>query len=203
MPDSTLLRTYFPRLATPQIPLLKGKLLPLSDHWQASEQRQAATAFLWIPPASPGGMLRLVLTRRSMTLPTHKGQISFAGGHRDAGDRNPAETALRETEEETGLRRNLITPLAQLPALPSVTGVLVTAVIMAAAAREEDFCLNQAEADLLILSPWDAFLMEKRQSFSLTFRGRERSSFAYLLKDLTVWGLTARMISQAIISRPL
>jgi 8-oxo-dGTP pyrophosphatase MutT (NUDIX family) len=57
-------------------------------------------------------------------------QISFPGGSRESADAGPAETALREAAEETGLDPAGVEPLAILPRLhipPSrfdVTGVL-------------------------------------------------------------------------------
>ena len=40
---------------------------------------------------------RLLLTRRTETVGSHKGQISFPGGMRDAGESDPIVTAMRET----------------------------------------------------------------------------------------------------------
>ena len=36
---------------------------------------------------------------------THSGQISFPGGKKEEVDHNMMDTALRETEEEIGLKR--------------------------------------------------------------------------------------------------
>ncbi|KAI6181482.1 NUDIX hydrolase domain containing protein [Aphelenchoides besseyi] len=44
------------------------------------------------------------LTLRSQNLRKHGGEVSFPGGKREVGDRDAVETALRETEEETGLQ---------------------------------------------------------------------------------------------------
>lgn len=45
----------------------------------------------------------IILTRRSGSLKNHAGQWAFPGGSIDPGE-NPQETALRELEEEVGLR---------------------------------------------------------------------------------------------------
>ncbi|APD09153.1 MULTISPECIES: NUDIX hydrolase [Thermus] len=45
----------------------------------------------------------LLFTRRSPSLPTHAGQVSFPGGVVEAGE-GVVEAALREAEEEVGLR---------------------------------------------------------------------------------------------------
>jgi len=44
-----------------------------------------------------------VLTKRSLKLKDHAGQISFPGGNLEIEDLSPLDTALRETREEIGL----------------------------------------------------------------------------------------------------
>ena len=56
----------------------------------------------------------LLLNRRSQEVEHHKGEISFPGGAADPVDRNPLDTALRETEEEMGLPRHRITVLGEM-----------------------------------------------------------------------------------------
>src|SRR3989304_3023022 len=46
----------------------------------------------------------LLFTRRTDRVQSHKGQVSFPGGASDEGETTPEETALREAEEEIGLR---------------------------------------------------------------------------------------------------
>ena len=49
----------------------------------------------------------VLLTRRSMQLRNHRGEMSFPGGRMDPGE-SPTETALREAEEEVGLDPNSV-----------------------------------------------------------------------------------------------
>lgn len=59
--------------------------------------------------------LEFVLTRRRDDLPTHPGQVSFPGGRREAGETTRA-AALREAEEEIGLRAATVDVVGRLPA---------------------------------------------------------------------------------------
>ena len=86
----------------------------------------AAVLVPWIG-ARPSSSL--VFIRRTNHGP-HGGQIAFPGGMRDAADRSPMETALREFEEELGVSRDVVEVLETLPEVLTVTtGYEVTPVI--------------------------------------------------------------------------
>lgn len=60
------------------------------------------------------GRLHLVFFRRTEKVPTHKGQVAFPGGSGEAGDRDLADTALREAWEELGIDRTRVVMLGAL-----------------------------------------------------------------------------------------
>src|SRR5699024_2041394 len=72
----------------------------------------------------------VLLTQRASTLRHHSGQVAFPGGAADPGDGGPVHTALREAQEETGLKPDGVQPLVVMPELyvpPS--GFLVSPVL--------------------------------------------------------------------------
>ncbi|HEU5271094.1 MAG TPA: CoA pyrophosphatase [Jatrophihabitans sp.] len=72
----------------------------------------------------------VLLLQRAASLRSHAGQVAFPGGATDPTDASPAATALREANEEVGLRPETVDVLAELPALflpPS--GFVVTPVL--------------------------------------------------------------------------
>lgn len=71
----------------------------------------------------------LLLTLRTNHLRSHAGQISFPGGSAESTDASLTETALRETEEEIGLRRDYVDVLGTLPEYVTGTGYRVTPVV--------------------------------------------------------------------------
>jgi len=56
----------------------------------------------------------VLLNKRSQEVEHHKGEISFPGGATDPGDKDSLDTALRETEEEMGIRPEDITVLGEM-----------------------------------------------------------------------------------------
>ena len=63
-----------------------------------------------------GSQRDLLLTERAHDMRSHPGQVSFPGGSIDPGE-TPREAALREAEEETGLRPDGVEVFAELPEL--------------------------------------------------------------------------------------
>ena len=72
-------------------------------------------------PASDDAV-ELVFTRRTETVSSHRGQVSFPGGVFHAGDENMAATALRETWEELGIDPAVITIMGRLDDAWSIAG---------------------------------------------------------------------------------
>jgi len=70
-------------------------------------------AAVLVPLVDRGGP-HLVFAKRTETVGTHKGQISFPGGTLDPADASLLDAALRECEEEVGLPRAAVEPLGAL-----------------------------------------------------------------------------------------
>jgi 8-oxo-dGTP pyrophosphatase MutT (NUDIX family) len=61
----------------------------------------------------------VLLTKRSMQLRHHRGEISFPGGRMDPGETS-LQTALREAEEEVGLDPRLVVPRGELTHISTI-----------------------------------------------------------------------------------
>jgi len=71
----------------------------------------------------------LLYTRRTDTVESHKGQVSFPGGACDDGETTPEQTALREADEEVGINPNDVTVLGRLSDMITITYFQVTPVV--------------------------------------------------------------------------
>ena len=138
--------------------------------------------------------LTTMFTRRTGHLLHHPGQISFPGGHIDPGDETPEETALRETEEETGLDPRHVEIIGHLNQYVTRTGFLITPVV---ALVEPPFELNPDpdEVEEVFEVPL-AFLLDpaNHQRHSREFEGRSREFYAMPYEGYFIWGATAGML---------
>lgn len=76
------------------------------------------------------GLVRVVLTKRPDTMPTHAGHIALPGGRPQPGDDGPVGTAVREAHEEVGIEPGQVDVLGFLPAVDTVEfGLLVVPVV--------------------------------------------------------------------------
>jgi 8-oxo-dGTP pyrophosphatase MutT (NUDIX family) len=156
-------------------------------------------AAVLLPVFEEDGEARIVLTRRPETMPSHRGEIAFPGGKIEPGvDRDARDAALREAEEEIGLRRELVDVIAALPTLGTVVGqfnitpfVGITdgRPIVTADSREVDRVFDVALSELLSADVYH----EERWSWG--FDGAERAMQFYELADETIWGATARILT--------
>ncbi len=137
---------------------------------------------------------RLVLTVRNNQLQAHAGQVAFPGGRSDPDDRDALTTALRESEEEIGLERKLVTPLGYLDCFETISGFCITPVV-ASIAVEAQLYPAPAEVAEVFEVPL-AFLLEPAnlRRYTMEFRGHERPMVEFVHGGHRIWGATAAML---------
>jgi len=140
----------------------------------------------------------VLLTRRSMNLRNHRGEISFPGGRLDEGE-TYEEAALREAHEEVALPPGSVDVVGRL--LPLSTVVSLSYIVPVVGVLRDDPPLHPAaaEVDRLFWEPLADLLVDG------TYREErwgtpplDRPIYFFELDDETVWGATARMLHQLL-----
>jgi 8-oxo-dGTP pyrophosphatase MutT (NUDIX family) len=183
---------------------LMGALLPLSKPPTAPGWNHAEmTELLGNSKRAPAAVLvgfregvqpRLVLTVRTDQLQMHAGQVAFPGGRSDPADGDALTTALRESEEEIGLDRTLVTPLGYLDCFETISGFCITPVVAKIAAEAQLYPAPDEVAEVFEVPL--AFLLEPAnlRRYTMEFRGHQRAMVEFVHGGHRIWGATAAML---------
>jgi 8-oxo-dGTP pyrophosphatase MutT (NUDIX family) len=152
------------------------------------------------------GEARIVLTRRSSGLRTHRGEVSFPGGRLD-GDEDPVSAALREAREEVGLNSSLVTTLGWLhPVMTMVSASLILPVVATVETRPH-LVSNPSEVERLFdvtlaeLADPSVFHEERWRIPGRAIAGSDDNSFPvwfFEIEGEIIWGATARMLHELL-----
>ncbi|KLT73532.1 NUDIX hydrolase [Neisseria arctica] len=137
---------------------------------------------------------QILLTRRADTLRRHTGQIALAGGRCDDTDDSPTVTALRETDEETGIAPQYWQTFPQLPPYYTPSGYSVFP-IPAICSDNPKTQPNTEEVAEIFYLPLDFALNRENYStrtFQYSHQSLEVPVLPYLHYD--IWGLTAMIL---------
>ena len=134
------------------------------------------------------------MTKKPPTMIQHGGEIAFPGGKLIDSDYDLLETALRETEEETGLnisKNNVVGQLKQVTTLNSGFTILPF------------ICILDRISNLVANSEVEAFLQIPFVSFLKTLRNDINSKhnsiqemFQFTFEKNLIWGASARMLKE-------
>jgi len=164
---------------------------PACDESPLILDRPLRPAAVLLPLLQHDGEWHLLYTRRADGVETHKGQVAFPGGATEA-DETPEQTALREAEEEIGLRPADVNLLGCLPPFVTISYFRVTPVV-GIIAWPYVFRVFTPEVARVFTLPL-AWLADPRNFMEFVRHNPERSAIAYLPRDgELLWGATACM----------
>jgi 8-oxo-dGTP pyrophosphatase MutT (NUDIX family) len=168
---------------------------PSSDGYAELELNEETTlkcAAVLVPLVWYDNEWHLLFTRRTDTVESHKGQVSFPGGACDEGEIRPEQTALREAEEEIGLQPTHIKVLGRLANLITISYFRVTPVV-GVVKWPTVFRIGEHEVARVFTIPLE-WLADASNRWQFEIPGRKRSVIAYHPYDgELLWGATARM----------
>lgn len=167
-----------------------------------------------IPLVCVEGRDSVLLTKRSIHLRSHRGEVCFPGGRKEPGE-NTTETALRETHEEIGLNakdveiwghlKSVVRRQADFVVTP-IVGYIHDAHVL------DTLNVNSDEVQAVFTIPLDELAREagltkfqsKKMKYTLPtfdsteFKVHHNAPNEYLHSSQRVWGLSAVMLHQAL-----
>ncbi len=139
----------------------------------------------------------ILFTKRTDTVATHRGQISFPGGVREPHDRTLEETALRETMEEIGIPAHDIEVLGRLDDQDTRSYQFVIAPFVGVIPYPHPLTINQHEIDFIIEVPLRHFLGTDALCNSLyVHEDAAYTTYYSSYEGHLIWGATATILKR-------
>lgn len=151
-------------------------------------------AAVLVPLVTRADGVTVLLTRRTDHLHAHAGQVSFPGGMLDPEDAHAEDAALRETEEEVGIARDLVELVGRLDTYVTRTGFEVTPVV---GLVRPDFTVAPDSFEVAeVFEVPLAFLVDpaNHRRESRVVGGATRYYYAMPWHGHYIWGATAGML---------
>jgi 8-oxo-dGTP pyrophosphatase MutT (NUDIX family) len=186
---------------TPSLDTLLGRVSPQSHPFAPAFPGARHSAVL-VALAPSGRGVEVLLTRRSMDMRTHRGEISFPGGRLDPGE-TASEAALREAHEEVGLDPALVTIEGELEHLNTIVSRSYIVPVIGRLAEPVDVQPASPEVDRVLWVPLSEFTRpDTYRSERWGTPPTDRLLHFFELDDETVWGATASVIVQLLSIEP-
>ena len=136
---------------------------------------------------------KVLLTRRSVYLSNHAGEVSFPGGKRDPQDTSNIVVALREAQEETALNPFEVQLIGDLPMQKARNGMLVKPVVGLIPPKVE-LIPQPSEIDRIFFASLQHLMEAPPTPYEVSFAQQKLYFPSMQVEDEVVWGLTARML---------
>jgi 8-oxo-dGTP pyrophosphatase MutT (NUDIX family) len=195
----SLLPDPLPPPAAVMMPVLVGgpESRPPAMPRSPGSGRPAAVLVLLYPDGE--GEARVVLIERTTGDGHHSGEVSFPGGKAEPGDADLAATALREATEEVALDPVVagVRVVGQLDRMWIPVSDFDVTPVVALAERAPSLAPSPFEVARIIEAPVARFLPDAPVTMvERTIRDWPLRYGSYELGGLSVWGATARILSQ-------
>lgn len=166
-----------------------GELLEMLD-------RPARPAAVLLGLVERRSGLHIIFTERAASLKEHPGQVSFPGGRIEGDDPSPMSAALREAEEEIGLKAEKVSVAGCLDPYLTVTGFLITPVV---GFVDESFIARPNPVEVIEVFEIPLKKVLKRQSIEKGYRTRPDFGVTFQIYELSfgghyIWGATAAIL---------
>jgi 8-oxo-dGTP pyrophosphatase MutT (NUDIX family) len=157
-------------------------------------------AAVLVPLLAENGELHLLFTKRSETLPHHRGQVAFPGG-RHVADDDPSllATALREAEEEIGLDPARVDVLGALAPIHTFASNFLITPYVGVVPHPYDYTANPYEVAEIFTVPLASLQAPgAMREEEWQWQGRTVPVIAYRHGAHVIWGATQRITADLL-----
>ncbi|MFC7080913.1 NUDIX hydrolase [Halorussus caseinilyticus] len=174
------------------------KLGRVAEHVPRDVPDEDHDAAVLAPVVERAGDHYLLFTKRADHLGEHAGQMSFPGGGREPSDADLRATALREAEEEIGLRAEEADVIGRLDDIRTTSRYAVTPYV--ATVPDREYVPDEREVAEIAVLPVAEFLNPDNYESERREHPQYGEAVVHFFHvgGYTVWGATARILVQLL-----
>lgn len=169
--------------------------LNISFDINADKIKKSAVLLLLFPE---NGSFNLLFIKRAENGSKHSGQIAFPGGKFEEVDNVLKNTALRETEEEVGIKEDDIKILKSLTSLFIPVSNFSVNPFVGMIDYKPKIIMNPDEVQEVFSLNIQEVLAAKRIEKTINVRNQIITTPFYVFKEFEIWGASAMILSEFI-----
>lgn len=148
-------------------------------------------------PGAANPPAKVILMERTSGPDVHAGQISFPGGKQEH-DETLLDTALRETEEELGLRASAVTVIGPMTSLFIPASNFFVQPFLGFLPEVPEMAPSAAEVNRVLMPDLHLFSsgMEIQEGIFHSSKGFSVQAPYFRVEGVRIWGATAMMIAE-------
>ncbi|USZ68935.1 CoA pyrophosphatase [Halorussus salilacus] len=172
-----------------------GRVAEYAPREVTDEDRDAAVL---APVVVRDGEYHLLFTKRADHLGEHAGQMSFPGGGREPSDADLRDTALREADEEIGLRPEEADVVGRLDDIRTTSRYAVTPYV--ATVPDREYVPDEREVAEIAILPVSGLLDPENYESERREHPQYGEAVVHFFRvnGYTVWGATGRILVQLL-----
>jgi 8-oxo-dGTP pyrophosphatase MutT (NUDIX family) len=179
----------------PLVRLLRDNL-PVKPQKNPGEKKYRCAAVI-LPLIKRNNKWHVIFTKRTETVDHHRGEFSFPGGIVEKSDRTERDAALRETEEEMGIKSKDIMILGSLSSEITAVSYFLIYPFVGVINPDAVFKINKDEIERVIEVPLDVLIsMKNVREETFEHSGNKFKVYFYNYRGDVIWGATGRILKQ-------
>lgn len=166
-----------------------------------NSQKQAKKSAVMILLYEHDNDTKIVFIRRSFYVGIHAGQIAFPGGRYEESDGNIRTTALREVEEEIGIKANDIEILGRLTDIYVPPSNFLISIFVGYLTQKPVFNIDKREVHEVIELTLNDFFAENvihEKEFVVPSTQHSVNARYYKVGNIDLWGASAMVMTELI-----